>query len=154
MAISPNDTFSAGQVLTATECNQFPRGVIAYSETTTSDATITTTEEGQITSVNFTAFANRYYKITYFEPQLTNAVASNFTARIRKGTLITSPEIQRSITTVSAAGYEPSNTVAVTTFTAGTQNVLVSLQGSAGTGTATRGATFPAFLLIEDIGPA
>jgi hypothetical protein len=43
MAISPNDDFTAGQVLTATECNQFPRGVMARATSTTS-YTMTTSE--------------------------------------------------------------------------------------------------------------
>ena len=43
MAISPNDDFTAGQVLTATECNQFPRGVMAYAQST-ADYTLTTSD--------------------------------------------------------------------------------------------------------------
>jgi len=70
MAISPNDNFTAGQVLTATECNQFPRGVMAYAEST-ADYTLTTSDViATGMTVTFTAVANRYYRITYYKPQV------------------------------------------------------------------------------------
>ena len=73
MAISPNDDFTAGQILTAQECNQFPRGVMALATSTTS-YTLTTSEViATGMTVTFTAVANRYYRITWFEPQAQSA---------------------------------------------------------------------------------
>jgi hypothetical protein len=67
MAISPNDDFTAGQVLTATECNQFPRGVMAL-------ATVNDLHIRQLTLVNRNRYDSHFtavstvYKITYYEP--------------------------------------------------------------------------------------
>jgi len=61
MAISPNDIFTSGQILTAQECNQFPFGIMALTTTTTN----TITSE-ILTGLNtsFTALANRNYKVS------------------------------------------------------------------------------------------
>jgi hypothetical protein len=152
MAISPNVDFVSGAILTAAQQNQFPRGVFAYNQTTTTDASITSTEEVQITSSSFTAVANRYYRITYYDPQLSNPSATYFVGRIRK-TNLAGTEIARSLSSVPAGGFAFANCVAVTTFTAGSQVVVATLE-STGTGSATRAATYPAFLVVEDIGPA
>jgi hypothetical protein len=105
MAISPNDDFTAGQVLTATECNQFPRGVMAYAQSTTSDTTITA-EETQITSTAFLPVLNRYYRVTYFEPDIlggTTYVASkikNGATTLQTGYSYQGAGIDRSLTTI------------------------------------------------------
>ena len=61
MAVSPNDTFTSGQILTAQECNQYPFGIVAYSAggTNTSFSTTITDIAGQ--SVTWTAIAGRGY---------------------------------------------------------------------------------------------
>jgi len=155
MAISPNTDFTSGQILTAAQQNNFPRGVMAYTQVITTDSTITSTEEVQITSSSFTAVANRYYKITYYEPQLSNAIATYFVARIRQ-TNLAGAELNRSISnvpTVTGATFTYANVVAVRTFTAGAVTIVATLE-STGTGSATRGTNQPAFILVEDIGPA
>lgn len=159
MAINPNTDFSSGAVLTAAQQNRFPRGVMAYVQTTTTDATITV-EEIQVTSASFTAVANRYYKITYFEPQLTTpAVAGAFiVGRIRltnlAGTGLQSAIVQNAPAT---AVNSTMNCVWTGTLTAGSTVIVASLACAAGTGQATRTAASPssvAFILVEDIGPA
>ena len=152
MAVSPNTDFTTGQVLTAAQQNNFPRGVMAYNQVTTNDTTITATEEVQITSSAFTAVANRYYRITYYEPQLTHTGVSYIVARIRK-TNLAGTELERAIVSVPSALYAFSNVVAITTFAAGSTVVVASLESTA-TATATRGATFPGYIVVEDIGPA
>ena len=152
MAVSPNTDFSTGAVLTASQQNNFPRGVMAYNQVTTNDTTITATEEVQITSSAFTAVANRYYRITYYEPQLTHTGVSYIVARIRK-TNLAGTELERAIVSVPSALYAFSNVVAITTFAAGSTVVVASLESTA-TATATRGATFPGYIVVEDIGPA
>lgn len=156
MAISPNDDFTAGQVLTATECNQFPRGIVAYAQSTTSDTTITV-EEVQLTSTSFTAVANRYYRITYYEPQITTPATAN--AFVNSGIRITNLAGTKYQTGVvqnapaTAVNFSVT-TVWVGTLTAGSTVFVATLSCSSGTATATRSATFPAQLTIEDIGPA
>ena len=152
MAISPNTDFSSGQILTATNANQWPRGVMAYTPVITNDTSITSTEEVQITSSSFTAVANRYYKITYYDPQLSNPSSTYFVARIRR-TNLAGAELQTEITSLPAGLFTWVNCVTVRTFTAGAVTLVATLE-STGTGTATRNADKPAFLLVEDIGPA
>jgi hypothetical protein len=156
VAISPNDNFTAGQILTATECNNFPRGIVARAQSTTTDATVTT-EEIQLTSGSFTAVADRYYRITYFEPQVqTPATAGAFiTSGIRltnlAGTRYQTGIVQNAPAT--AVSYSMT-TVWVGTLTAGSTVIVATLACSSGTATATRSATAPAQLTVEDIGPA
>jgi len=153
MAISPNDNFSPGQILTATECNQFPRGVMAYNEVTATDSTITA-EEVQITGSSFTALANRYYRVTYFEPNLLGSVAGTFQLRLRLTNLTGTLQQVSNVTMVTVGNAGAGICSTVVTLTAGTQNFVATAQASAGTGTATRSATLKAWLLVEDIGPA
>ena len=154
MAISPNDNFIAGQILTAVECNQFPRGIVAFAQSTANDATITT-EEIQLTASTFTAVANRYYRITYYEPQVTTpASVAKVTSRIRltnlAGTQFQAGLLENEFS--NPAGLM--NTVWIGTLTAGSTVIVATLACSASTATATRSATQPAQLTIEDIGPA
>jgi hypothetical protein len=151
MAISPNTDFSAGAVLTSAQQNRFPRGVMAFTTATASDTTITS-EEVQL-GLSFTAVANRYYKITYFEPALFNSGTVTATARIRLGTTIAGT-LQQSSLSFAYSTYEETTCVAITTLTAGTTNFVATLQSSSGTIQATRSSTQYAFLLVEDIGPA
>jgi hypothetical protein len=128
-----------------------PWGKVAYNEVTADDATITLTEEVQITGSSFTAVAGRQYRITYYEPQLNNTAATYFVLRIRL-TNLTGTEIGRAIPSVSANNYAFGNCIRVATLT-GTVTLVGTLE-STGTGSATRSGAFPAFLLVEDIGPA
>ena len=156
MAISPNDTFLAGQVLTAQECNQFPRGIVAFAQSTANDATITA-EEIQLTASTFTAVASRYYRITYYEPKVaTPATAGAYVnSRIRltnlAGAQLQIGEMQNAPATAISFSM---TTVWVGTLTAGSTIIIASLQSSTGTATATRSATQPGQITIEDIGPA
>ena len=152
MAISPNDDFTAGQVLTSTECNQFPRGIMAFAQSTANDATITA-EEIQLTASTFTAVASRYYRITYYEPQVTVAVGAFVTSRIRL-TNLAGTQYQSGFIENINADFLLMNTVWVGTLTAGSTVIIASLQSSSGTATATRSATQPAQITVEDIGPA
>lgn len=129
---------------------------MARNEVTATDATITT-EETQITGSSFTAVANRYYRITYYEPQIgLPAVAGAFAiARIRL-TSVTGTQLQLGIVqNAPATGINYSQpTIWVGTLTAGSTVIVGTLSCSSGTATATRSATAPAQLTVEDIGPA
>jgi len=153
MAISPNTTFTAS-VLTTTQMNALPFGVVAYAQTTTSDTTITA-EEIQVTSTTFTAIANRYYRITYYEPQVSTALSGFLVGYIRKtnvaGTQYAS-SIFQSPTGSQLNGYL--NVQAVTTFTAGSTTVVGTMTSGIGTSSARRAAAYPAWILVEDIGTA
>ena len=151
MAISPNTDFTAGQILTATQQNQFPRGVMAYNEVTATDASITA-EEVQITGSSFTAVANRYYKVTYFEPNPSGGTGY-FTFRIRSTNLAGTVR-QASFQTAGFGIERTGIAIWIGTLTAGTQNFVATGAMSAGTGIMGRSATQTASLTVEDIGPA
>jgi hypothetical protein len=159
MAISPNDNFTAGQVLTATECNNFPRGVMARATSQTSYV-LTTSSTVLVTgmTVTFTAVANRYYKITYYEPQgQTPSVIGN-TQTFLKQTSVTGTVLGNNVMTNETANQDQDEMIIIktATFSAGS----VTLVGTASTTNTTGGpqlirdATREALLLVEDIGPA
>lgn len=151
MAINPNTDFSSGAVLTADQQNRFPRGVMAVTQNIVSDTTITV-EEVQITGASFTAVANRYYKISYFEPNITGGTGY-FTFQIRKTNL--AGAIVQQFYEQGGAGIDRfAHGVWIGTLTAGSQNFVATASMSAGTGTLSRGSTRVAFLVVEDIGPA
>ena len=156
MAISPNDDFTAGAVLLASQQNRFPRGIVARAQLTSTDLSITT-EEIQLTSGSFTAVADRYYRITYFEPQVqTPATAGAFVTSGIRLTNVSGTRYQTGIVQnapATAVNYSMT-TVWVGTLTAGSTVIVATLACSSGTATATRSATAPAQLTIEDIGPA
>jgi hypothetical protein len=155
MAINPNTDFTSGQVLTAAEQNRFPRGIMAYTERTTQDLTITA-EEVQITGSSFTAVANRYYKVTYYEPNIGSSTATSYSIwRIRLTNLAGA---QKNLATIQLPTSGVTNAqVTVTwvgTLAAGVTNFVATGFSNVGTALADRAANSPAFLLVEDIGPA
>jgi len=154
MAITPNVDFVSGAILTAAQQNNFPRGVVSFTTQTVTDSTVTA-EEIQITSAAFTAVANRNYKITYYEPTLLGSAAGQFSMRIRSGTTLAGTVLNLGYATEQLVGQATGGQViAITTFTAGSTQVVATLASSAGTASANRGAGNYAFILIEDIGTA
>jgi hypothetical protein len=148
MAINPNTDFSSGAVLTAAQQNRFPRGVMSFTTNTTTNSAITS-EATQITATAFTAVANRYYKITYFEPDLYNG-GGYMVGRIKNG----ATTLNTSYSTIGL-GVDRFMTVSyVGTFTAGSITITATMQSSALTAQAARSSNVFAFLLVEDIGPA
>jgi hypothetical protein len=156
MAINPNTEFTAGQVLTADQTNRFPRGIVAFAQRTT-NFTMSTTEAVSITASTFTAVANRYYKITYRESAVTvTAGAGNFIfQRIRltnaTGTQLLQPQLQSSGATQVA---NVANAIWVGTLTAGSTVIVGTLVANTGTPAAFAGASNPAQIIVEDLGPA
>ena len=153
MAISPNVDFVAGAILTATQQNQFPRGIVAYQVDV---ATANFAGEAvNITSTSFTAVANRYYQITYYSPQLQVNAANGYSViKLRKGTTTGGAQIQQGYAANATSGGPTAATViAITTLTAGAQQVCATIQSTNTTSTNTTATNF-GFLLVEDIGPA
>ena len=152
MAITNNVDFVSGAILTAAQQNNFPRGIMAVSKATATDATITAMEE-QL-SVTFTAVANRNYKVTYFESEVTGT-ATAYTNIAIFLTSIAGSQIAGGYVYAPAANSFTSITVtAVGTFTAGTVIIKGAASASSGTSKLGRAATQPAFLMVEDIGTA
>jgi hypothetical protein len=156
MAINPNTDFTAGQVLTAAQMNRFPRGIVAYAERV-SNFGCTTSEQVAITASTFTAVANRYYKITYFEPGANPipGAGNSITTKIRltnaSGTIYQTTNRQESGAT---SVTNPLMAETVETFAAGSVVIVGTAIANTSTPTLFAGATQPAFILVEDIGPA
>jgi hypothetical protein len=152
MAISPNTTFSSGAILTAAQMNALPWGIVALGTSTATDNF--TVEETEITATTFTAVANRYYRISYFEPKLYASGGTNeVNMRIRLNN-VTGTLQQTGWTLGSSTTGQNSTTSFVKTFPAGATVLVATLQISASSGTAERSSTQFAYLLVEDIGPA
>ena len=153
MAISPNVDFVAGNILTAAQQNQFPRGIVAYKQETAASGAIGA-EAVQLISTTFTAVANRYYKITYFEPKLSASLNGNqCTQRIRL-TNISGTVLQTSYMQPNTANFVMNICQVVTTFAAGSTVVVGTLQMGGTNVFAGRSATEIGLLVVEDIGPA
>ena len=131
--------------------NAYGFSTMQFQPKTTSDSPITTIAT-QITLSNFTAIANRNYKITYFEPVIfCSSGVGEATMTIKNG----ATTIAVSIAAVSTSVSGQANQQFITTFSAGTVSLTASLTyGGTGSLTASRSATRQAFLLVEDIGPA
>jgi len=158
MAISPNDDFTAGQVLTATECNQFPRGVMAFAASTTNYTLTTSTAITTDMTVTWTAVANRYYRISYYEPLVeTSTVSASYTALSIRPTNAAGTLTQQGIlTTVAAVKNTGSLNVSVIySSTAGSKTFVGCAITTSTTGTPllSRSVFNPSYMLVEDIGP-
>jgi hypothetical protein len=153
MPINPNTDFSSGAVLTAAQQNRFPRGIVAFAQTTTTDASITS-EEVTLTSSSFTAVANRYYRIHYYEPQISTAGGAGtfFVGKIRR-TNISGTILQSGIIQVGENNFYL-HIMWTGTLTAGSTTIVATGVSSGAAWTATRSSTAPAQLIVEDIGPA
>jgi len=155
MAINPNTNFTTGAVLTADQQNRFPRGIMAYAQSTSSSGVNTT--EAVIFTVSFTAVANRYYKLTYHEPilQVPSGVSTATEVRFRLTNLAGAEQyfsqVQNNATNQYASGYTFQD---VLTFSAGSVTLVSTLRASAGTSAAFRTSTAVGFFMVEDIGPA
>ncbi len=162
MAINPNTTFVAGSILTAAQQNRFPFGVVGRAVSST-DYTLTTSAAiATGMTVTFTAIANRYYKITYMEPQVqTSTVANSDTnTQIRvtdaSGTLLNQGFVRTETGTQQDTGTI--TLVSTSTFSAGSVTIVGCAKTSSTTSAPvlgrSAGSAGQALLLVEDIGPA
>jgi hypothetical protein len=158
MAIAPNTTFVAGNILTAAQQNAFGFSTVALSSATSNYA-LTTSIATTGLSVTFTAIANRNYKITWYEPQcqITNIASGTTTMQLRvtnaAGTLL-QQTFAKNASTIS--GISQVTCQYIGTFSAGSVTIVgcastTSLSDAPALG---RAATSPAQLLVEDIGPS
>jgi hypothetical protein len=131
-----------------------PSVIKNYVEINSADVSITTTEEVQITGGSFTATPTRYYRVTYYEPNLYGGGANNYMKLRIRSTNLTGTERQMSTAFVGAV-YTGAVTVSrVITGLSGTQNFVATAQSNSGTQQILRGTTSGqyAYLLVEDLG--
>ena len=149
MAITPNDAFVSGQVLTAQEQNNFPRGVVAY----TSNAT-QTIAGGFLTGLDttYTFEADRTYKISVATSYSSTAGAGLILSLNVGGTGVQRIFDNRPIAAV--AGNFHVNGFWSGTVAAGSKTVKLGWSVLSGTVTNPATASIPNQLIIEDIGTA
>jgi hypothetical protein len=160
MAINPNTDFSSGAVYTADQANRFPRGVMARA-TSQTNYTLTTSSTTVIATgmtVTFTAVANRYYKITYYEPQGQTANIVSNTQTFLKQTSVTGTVLGNNVFTNEIAAQDQDEMIIIktATFSAGSVTLVgtAACTSTSGAPALIRDATREALLLVEDIGPA
>jgi hypothetical protein len=155
MAINPNTDFSIGAVLTADQQNRFPRGIVALTTSQTASATITA-EAVTLTSTSFTAVANRYYRITYYEPVVQPASTPVYMVFRIRLTNISGAVLQRADTEAISTDGQFVPLQIITTLTAGPTTVCGTAQAASGSlvcfGSAA--AVMTRQIIVEDIGPA
>ena len=151
-----NTNFTAGQIYTATAANNFPRGLVSATSNTTPSGTVAV-ETVAVTSPAFTAVANRYYRISYYEPvlQYVSGTVNQVALRLRltsiSGAVQQLTEL-RLLNTVTGGNNTGFSTI-VKTLTAGS-TVLVATFAPNGGGSVNcyRAADAVAQLVIEDLG--
>ena len=156
MAISPNVDFTAGQILQATQQNQFPRGIVSFTNSTSVIA-VTTTEQVSITSTAFTAVANRYYKVTYYEPLVTmgGSAVGYVALAVRITNLAGAVQTQIDFEPVAATSDGQQGVLtSVLTFSAGSTTLVGTIRCNALSCSAYAAATYKRQIIVEDIGPA
>jgi hypothetical protein len=156
MAITPNTTFTSGQILTAQQQNNFPRGVMASITTNGTIGTITTGALQNVTgmSLTFTAVAGRTYKFCVQASTLKNTTASwtLLTVTNSAGVQSTGSGVYASALAGEYANLSFSNFV--TGLAAGSQTFkLMATTGAATSSIVSAGNDYISFW-IEDIGTA
>ncbi len=157
MAINPNTDFTAGSILEASQQNRFPRGIVAFAQSSTATGNITT-ETVSITSSSFTAVANRYYKISYFEPilQYVSGTITDVNLKIRITNISGAIQQQTEFFLTNTSGRAGTGYISVTkTLSAGSTVLVGCIQPKGGgiVGTYRDGNTL-AQIIVEDLGPA
>lgn len=162
MAIAPNTTFVAGNVYTAAQANAFPFGVVGRAVSNTDYTLTTSVAIATGMTVTFTAIADRYYKITYMEPQCQTSTVANSDTNIQirvtdaSGTLLNNGFVRSE--TASQQDTGTITLVSTSTFTAGSVTIVGCAKTTNTTGAPVLGRNAaiagPALLLVEDIGPA
>ena len=159
MAINPNTDFTPGAIFTAGQADRFPRGVVARAISETNYTLTATTAIATGMSVTFTAEADRYYKITYYEPQgQTPNLATNNSQTTLRVTNASGTILGNSVIINETNNIDQAQLIIVTTrtFSAGS----VTLVGCGLTSSTNGSPSFirdsgrQALLLVEDIGPA
>jgi hypothetical protein len=132
-----------------------PWGVVSFTESATPPANFTS-EAVMITGASFTAFANRYYKVTYFEPDPASVSATSWLACRIRVTNLAGTLKQQGYVQLPTAGVSNSmmSVIWVGTLSSGTTNFVGTLQSASGTGGVDRSSIMKAFIIVEDLGPA
>lgn len=140
-----------GEVLTAANLKRLPGGWIGYVEVTANQTGITTEVDLTGLSVTVTVNSSRRIGISTRVAYQASAAAAAVTVNIKEGaTYLT---FGQAAAGTSAAFAETLSAMVVLTPTAGSHTYKLSMSGGSST-TMVASATLPAFILVEDLGPA
>ena len=151
MAVSPNTNFTSGQILTAQQQNNFPRGVMGYAISTANTALTTTEADITGMTATFTAVANRLYRAT-FSCFYQKSTASRVFITMTDGS-----NVAQNLTMQQTASGDFDAITAIFLFTASAGSTTRKFRASTEAGTATifgvpgDGRTYS--MTIEDMGP-
>jgi hypothetical protein len=152
VAITPNTTFTAGNILTAAQMNRLPWGIMGYAQVTANQTGITTETNVTGLSVTFTADSTRYYKTTiYTFSALQNTAAGYAEFKITDGSNV---QKQSGVIYQLAGVQAPLCVSVVETGLSGSVTRKARALTNAGTLTLAASSTSPMFIVIEDIGQA
>lgn len=141
----------AGEVLTAVNLGRLPGGWIGYAEVTANQAAISAVVDLTGLTVSVTVGASRRIRIT--GSTLFNGTTLDDSAQMQIREGATQLQIGEAPIRTSFASIERS---VIITPTAGAHTYKLMAARNVGTGSVTLGAsaTNPAFILVEDLGPA
>jgi hypothetical protein len=149
-----NTTFTSGQILTAAQMNNLPWGVAGRAARTSDFALTNASVAVTGTDVTWTAVSSRLYKITMFaEINITAGTGTVFAGIFTNSATRISEGAQYG----AAGAYVSICCVAYETGLTGSQTRRIQAQFLAGGVTAATlfaAATYPAVLIVEDIGAA
>ncbi len=151
MAITPNTTFTAGNVLTAAQMNRLPWGVMGAASKTADQFTITAVADVTSLSVTFTANSTRIYRTTvqFLVNQQSNA--GLVTARLTDGSNV---QKQQWFQNIAVNEYSVAQIHLYETGLSGSITRKVRAETSAGSVSVLAAATYPGVIIVEDIGQA
>lgn len=146
-------TEAVGDVLTKANFDKLPGGWIGYAEVTANQTTITTETSLTGLTVTVTVNTSRRIRIGARANILSTVADDRFSLRIKESaTVLNTGEGVLRLASVDQTFY----TEWIGTPSAGVHTYNLTLQRLNGTGSGSliAGATFPAHILVEDIGPA
>jgi hypothetical protein len=132
-----------------------PRGELAYAQVTSVQGSITSEADLTGLSVTVSVGEGRRIKITGSCIARSTATGDRVDFRIKEGTTELKPDT-RELGTANDAGRSGLHAEVVLSPSAGSHTYKLTLARGDGTGTVSMvaAATAPAFILVEDIGPA
>lgn len=142
----------AGEVLTAANVNKLPGGWLGYAEVTADQGGIVAEVGVTGLSVVVTVGSARRIRVSYIGQSATTASGDVTATFIREGAAY----LQSATLTLPNASAHTISAYCILTPTAGSHTYSITTQRLVGSGSITHkaGATNPASILVEDIGPA
>ena len=152
MAVNPNTDFSAGAILTASQQNRFPRGVMGYVVYNSGNISVGTgIADVTGASVTFTAVANRAYKVTFSANVNKGVTGGYFNWFITNGANVSQSDGFMDIVIGKTIMF--TTNYLVTGLAAGTQTLKMRALTDTGSCTIYASGTNKYTFIVEDIGP-